>query len=92
MRITFDPAKRDQTLRERGLDFADAPEVFAEHALTRLDTREDHGEDRYQTYGYLHGELVMVVWTPRGDARHVFSMRRTHAREQKRIGQRLDEG
>ena len=26
--ITFDPAKRDWTLHERGLDFADAAEVF----------------------------------------------------------------
>ena len=29
MRITFDPAKRDKTLAERGLDFADAALVFA---------------------------------------------------------------
>ena len=29
MRITFDPAKRDKTLVERGLDFADAEIVFA---------------------------------------------------------------
>jgi len=28
MRITFDQAKRDQTLAERGLDFADAVLVF----------------------------------------------------------------
>jgi uncharacterized protein len=29
MGITFDPAKRARTLAERGLDFADAAEVFA---------------------------------------------------------------
>ena len=29
MAITFDPAKRERTLSERGLDFADAGEVFA---------------------------------------------------------------
>ena len=28
MKITFDPAKRRQTLAERGLDFEDADEVF----------------------------------------------------------------
>jgi len=27
--ISFDPAKRDQTLRSRGLDFGDAGKVFA---------------------------------------------------------------
>jgi uncharacterized protein len=29
MDISFDPAKRDKTLAERGLDFADAGLVFA---------------------------------------------------------------
>lgn len=29
VQITFDPAKRDLTLQERGLDFADAVTVFA---------------------------------------------------------------
>jgi uncharacterized protein len=29
MKITFDPAKRAITLSDRGLDFADAAEVFA---------------------------------------------------------------
>lgn len=92
MRITFDPAKRDKTLRERGLDFADAVEVFAGPVITRLDDREDYGEPRYQTFGYLRDRLVMVVWTPRGDNRHVFSMRKTNDREQARIGQQLSEG
>jgi uncharacterized DUF497 family protein len=92
VRITFDPAKRDWTLRERGLDFADAAEVFAGPVITRLDDREDYGEDRYQTFGYLRGRLVMVVWTPRGEDRHVFSMRKANDREQARIGQRLGEG
>jgi uncharacterized DUF497 family protein len=33
MKITFDPAKREWTLRERSLDFHDAPKVFAEVAV-----------------------------------------------------------
>jgi len=33
MKITFDPAKRASTLRDRSLDFADAAEVFAGKAL-----------------------------------------------------------
>ena len=35
MAITFDPAKRDETLAERGLDFADAEQVFAGLTLIR---------------------------------------------------------
>ena len=44
MRITWDPAKRERTLRERGLDFADAAEVLAGPMLT---------EERYVTMGLL---------------------------------------
>ena len=49
--------------------------------LTRLDERGDYGEDRYQTIGLLGDEVVMVVWTPRGEDRRVISMRKCNARE-----------
>jgi len=66
--------------------------IFAGRAVTFLDAREDYGEDRYQTYGYLRGRLVVVVWTPRGDdERRIISMRKTNDREQTQIGQRLGE-
>lgn len=39
MKISFDPAKRDRTLAERGLDFADAAKIFAGRTLTALDDR-----------------------------------------------------
>ena len=81
MKITYDPAKRNWTLRKRGLDFEDAAEVFAGLTLTLLDERQDYGEDRYQTIGLLDDQVVMVVWTPRGQDRRVISMRRCNARE-----------
>ena len=84
MQITFDPVKRDITLRERGLDFADVAAVFAGEFATRPNQRFDHGEDRYVTAGFLAGRMVIVVWTPRGDTRHIISMRHAHAREQRR--------
>ncbi len=89
MRITFDPAKREWTLRERGLDFADAVEVFAGREVTVLSRQQQHGEDRYVTFGRLRGRLVVVVWTPRDDARRVISMRKCNAAEQRRLGQQL---
>jgi uncharacterized DUF497 family protein len=33
MKITFDPTKRQWTLRERGLDFMEAAEVFAAETI-----------------------------------------------------------
>lgn len=49
MDITFDPAKRDRTLIERGLDFAEVGEVFAGRTLDLRDDRFDYGEARFQT-------------------------------------------
>lgn len=92
MRISYDRAKREWTLRERGLDFDDAVQVFEGPTLTRPDLREDYGEDRYQTFGRLRGRMVVVVWTPRDEARHVISMRKCNAREQGRLRQQFDEG
>ncbi len=92
MKITFDPAKRERTLRERGLDFADAAEVFAGTVLVIEDRRADYGERRFQTVGFLAGRMVMIVWTPRAAGRHVISMRKCNEREQKAYGQRFEEG
>jgi uncharacterized protein len=41
MAITYDPAKRDWTLRERGLDFNDAAKVFAGLTIDIPDLRHD---------------------------------------------------
>jgi uncharacterized protein len=85
MRITFDPAKRAWTLETRGLDFKRAVEAFAGRTLTLEDDREDYGETRFQTYGLLAGKLVMIVWTPRDEPRHVILMRRCHEREARKV-------
>ncbi|HET7679173.1 MAG TPA: BrnT family toxin [Xanthobacteraceae bacterium] len=89
VRITFDPVKRDTTLRDRGLDFADASEVFAGLTIDIPDLRHDYGEPRTISVGHLHARMVIVVWTPRGNARHVISMRKANDREKARYGQRL---
>jgi uncharacterized DUF497 family protein len=91
MKITFDPAKRASTLRDRSLDFADAAEVFAGKALNIPNERRDYGEVRIVTVGSLRGRMVIVVWTPRGSARHVISMRKANDREKTRFGKRLEE-
>ena len=63
MEISFDPAKRARTLRERGLDFADAGLVFDGLSFTVQDLRFDYGEDRYSTIVHLRGRCVVVIWT-----------------------------
>jgi hypothetical protein len=81
VRITCDPAKHQWTLQERRLDMRRAREVFAGVHLTRKDERRDYGEPRFVTVGWLDERLVVFVWTPRGRARRIISMRHCHERE-----------
>jgi uncharacterized DUF497 family protein len=90
MRITFDPAKRDNTLAERGLDFADAEFVFAGVTLEMEDTRKNYGEPRIICYGFLGKRMVVVGYTSRGTDRHVFSMRKANEREKARVAPLLE--
>jgi uncharacterized DUF497 family protein len=89
MGLSFDAGKRDRTLRERGLDFADAQSVFQVPSFTYEDTRRDYGETRFITYGLLDGREVTVVWTWRGEDRHIISMRKANDREKARYGPRM---
>lgn len=83
--ITFDPAKRERTLQERGIDFMDAAFVFAGKTVTFDDDRFDYGERRQIIAGRLRGRMVLIVWTARRKARHVISMRFCHAKEERKI-------
>jgi uncharacterized DUF497 family protein len=82
MKVAFDPAKQAATLRHRGLDFARAGEVFAGDTATVVDDRRDYGETRFITAGRLDGRIVVMVWTQRGEAHHIISMRHCHAKEE----------
>lgn len=90
MAITYDPAKRDWTLRERGLDFEDADEVFASRISERADDRRDYGEVRIVTIGFLRDRMIVLVWTRRGNDRHVISMRKANEREKARYRQEVE--
>jgi uncharacterized DUF497 family protein len=61
--ISFDPGKRAETLKHRGLDFAEAGMVFAGRTVTVQDERRAYGEDRFITAGHLDGRCVVLVWT-----------------------------
>ncbi|MDO9225765.1 MAG: BrnT family toxin [Pseudomonadota bacterium] len=81
MQIEFDPAKREKTLAERGLDFADAPQIFAGPVIEAEDSRFDYGETRITSMGSLNDRLVVLVWTQRDQVRRIISMRYANERE-----------
>ena len=70
------------TLHERGLDMARAEEVFRDGHLTVEDSRTDYGEIRNITIGFLSRRMVVMVWTPRGRATRIISLRKANEREQ----------
>jgi uncharacterized protein len=89
MKVEFDPAKREATLDERGLDMARATEIFAGSTLTVADDRRDYGEARFITIGFLDQRMVVMVWTPRSAARRIISLRKANDREQALYGPRF---
>lgn len=91
MAITYDPAERAWTIRERGLDFEDAASVFAGWTIDIPDLRRDYGEPRINTVGFLNRRMVIVYWTPRGGDRRIISMRRANDREKAHYQKRSEE-
>ncbi len=68
---------------------ARAGDVFAGESLTVRDDRQDYGEDRFLTIGFLDGEIVVLVWTSRPNAQRIISMRKANERERRLYGPRL---
>ena len=89
MSVEYLPTKREATLAERGLDMARAAEIFSGATLTVEDDREDYGETRLITIGFLDSRMVVVVWTQRGAARRIISLRKANEREQKAYASRF---
>ena len=73
----------------RGLDFMLAPETFAGRHFTAENPLDDYNGVRHITMGLLNERMVIVVWTPRGEARCIIRMRKANEREQARFARRL---
>jgi uncharacterized protein len=81
MLIEFDNAKRDLTLSNRDLDMARANEIFGGQTITVEDTRNNYGEARFITIGFLDLRMVIIVWTQRENTRRIISLRKANDRE-----------
>ena len=90
MDISYDPEKRALILETRGLDFDDVVHVFAGATFDLEDDRENYGETRWVTFGLLKKRMVVVVWTPRGEGRHIITVWKANDRERKRYEARLE--
>jgi uncharacterized DUF497 family protein len=83
VRFTFDPAKNERNIAERGLSFELASELAWDSALIVEDTRHDYGETRLRVLALLRERLHAVVVTPRNDELRVISFRKANRKEEK---------
>lgn len=87
MKITFDAAKNERNIRERGLPFTLAAEFDFQTAVTVEDTRHDYGEKRYRSLGWINDKLYALVFTFRGESVRVISPRTANRKERKRYAE-----
>ena len=85
MEFEWDEVKRKENLSKHGLDFLDAPTLFDGPILTKLDTREDYGEQRWIGIGILESICAVVAFTERsdGDVIRIISLRKALSHERK---------
>ena len=84
MGITYDPAKNERNIRERGLSFERAAELDFSTAIFFTEIRK--GETRRVAVGYLDKRLHLLCYIPKPDGIRVISFRKTNKREAKLYG------
>jgi uncharacterized DUF497 family protein len=83
MKFEWNSKKNEINIRERGIDFADAQEMFEHDLLVMQDTRKNYGESRYIGVGYIQGRLMVTVFTKRSlNTVRIISLRKANKREQ----------
>lgn len=79
--FTCDPAKNPRNVLERGISFEDAENFEFETAVVATDDRQDYGEIRELAVGFVGHRIHVLVFTMRGEACHVISLRKANKRE-----------
>ena len=84
--ITYDPDNDAADLAKHGISLVIGHAVLANAVTTRMDDRFAYGEERFVTFGYADDRLHVAVYTVRGDAIRLISVRKANQREQQRHG------
>ncbi|WP_102960767.1 BrnT family toxin [Mangrovicella endophytica] len=80
----WDEAKAATNLARHGVAFTDAATFRFDLATIVLDERLVYGEERWIATAPLAGRIHVLVYTTRGTAIRVISLRKANAREIKR--------
>jgi uncharacterized DUF497 family protein len=83
MRVTYDNAKNERNVRERGISFDEVYAFDFTTALVTIDTRKDYGEIRMRALGYVGNRLHALCYKDVEGGIRVISFRKANRREQK---------
>jgi uncharacterized protein len=80
--MTFDPKKRRANRFKHRVDLEDGYAAFDAPMLTREDDRVAYGEQRFVSLGWTRMQVVVLVWTERGDEPRLISCREAKPHEE----------
>jgi uncharacterized DUF497 family protein len=83
VKISYDPAKIQRNIRERGLSFERAAEFDRNTASIGEDARKDYPERRFLAVGDLDARLNVLCFCETVDGIRVISFRKANDREVK---------
>jgi uncharacterized protein len=73
----WDESKRLANIRDHGVDFREAAQIFRNPVIEARDAREDYGEERLRALGHVQGRYYLVAYTWRGRRRRIIGAWKT---------------
>ena len=83
IKYEWDPAKAEVNIRKHGVSFDDAASAFDDpYGFDWIDEKEDYGEERWNLLGMYAGQILIIVYTERGERIRIISARKAERYEQ----------
>jgi uncharacterized DUF497 family protein len=83
MKFEWDENKNDSNVKQHGIDFQDAKNIFDGYTVTIEDDRFDSGEQRFVSFGIIYGHVIAVVHLETEEVIRIISARKATKNEQK---------
>ena len=80
MDFEYDPAKSASNLSKHGIDFDQAQALWDDPWMLEAPAKTED-EPRFLSIGKIEGKHRAAVWTPRGEAVRIISVRRARKEE-----------
>jgi hypothetical protein len=92
MKFKWNEIKNRENIKNHGIDFKDAEEVFFHPMLTNIDKRVDYGEERWVGIGFMKGIIAVVVYLENDEKQEIrlISARKATRNESQRFKEKLE--